>query len=129
MVRSSARSRCGTRLADEIRGKINGDLPRSRPPKVWGGFGDFGTCSGCGQSIFPAQIRSEFSVDLRAFRSHLGCFGSWDAETRRRGFDRPAPLHGGQLRLVREFLQREFRRCHHDEHADAAAGAHVSSTR
>jgi hypothetical protein len=113
-------------LADEIRDKIDsGDLPRSKPRKVWGGFGDFGTCSGCGQSIFPAQIRYEFSVDLRAFRFHFGCFGLWDAETRRHSFDRPATLHEVKLRLVREFLQRELRHCHHDDYVDAAAGAHV----
>ena len=68
------------------------------------------------------------SVDLPRpdpLRFHLGCFGLWDAETRRRGFDRSPSVHEGKLQLVREFLQREFRRCHHDDYVDAAAGAHV----
>jgi hypothetical protein len=74
-------------LADEIRLKIDrGELPATQPPKLWGGFGHFEDCSACGDPIFPAQIRYEFKIDEDGVvRLHIGCFGLWDAELRRRG--------------------------------------------
>jgi hypothetical protein len=73
-------------LADEIRVKIErGELPAARPPKLWGGFGHFEDCSACGDPIFPAQVRYEFESDEDVVRLHIGCFGLWDAELRRRG--------------------------------------------
>jgi hypothetical protein len=73
-------------LADEIRLKIDrGELPATQPPKLWGGFGHFEDCSACGDPIFPAQIRYEFSIDDDVVvRLHIGCFGLWDTELRRR---------------------------------------------
>jgi hypothetical protein len=74
-------------LADEIRLKIDrGELPATKPPKLWGGFGHFEDCSACGDPIFPAQIRYEFKIDEDdVVRLHIGCFGLWGAELRRRG--------------------------------------------
>jgi hypothetical protein len=75
-------------LVDEIRLKIeSGELPGTRPPKLWGGFGHFEDCSACAGPIFPAQIRYEFGIDEDVVRLHIGCFGLWDAERRRRGCD------------------------------------------
>jgi hypothetical protein len=73
-------------LADDIRLKIDrGELPAAKPFKLWGGFGHFEDCSACGDPIFPAQVRYEFKSDDDAVRLHIGCFGLWDAELRRRG--------------------------------------------
>jgi hypothetical protein len=73
-------------LSDEIRLKIDrGELPATQPPKLWGGFGHFEDCSACGDPIFPAQGRYEFSDGDAVVRLHIGCFGLWEAELRRRG--------------------------------------------
>jgi hypothetical protein len=76
-------------LADEIRLKIDrGELPGARPPKFWAAYGNGRPCSACGEPIHPAQIRwqlDDATVLDAAFRFHIGCFGLWDAELRRRG--------------------------------------------
>jgi hypothetical protein len=113
-------------LADDIRGRVHRrELPRARPPKIWSGFGDSTNCSACDEPIFHAHVRYELEVDDRAFHFHLGCFGLWDAELRRRGLDRSPSVDEGKLRLVREFLQREFRNCCHDDYFDGATPAQV----
>jgi hypothetical protein len=75
------------RLAERIRRKIDrGQLPLTRPRKVLAGFGDRIPCSGCGKPIYPAQVRWTVQPDgARAVPFHIGCFGLWDAELRRRG--------------------------------------------
>jgi hypothetical protein len=73
-------------LADDIRAKLDrGELPGRRPRKVLAGFGFRETCAGCPDPIQPAQ--AHYEVDLEgagAVSFHLGCFGLWDAELRRR---------------------------------------------
>jgi hypothetical protein len=79
-------------LADEIRRKIAaGELPSSRPAKIWYGSGDGRPCSGCGDPVHRSQVRYEFELampgqDLAAsdYSFHIGCFGLWEAELRRR---------------------------------------------
>jgi hypothetical protein len=72
--------------ADGIRKQLDeGSLPKALPEKFWGGYGQGATCSVCGDVIRQAHVQYEFTVDERAFRFHLGCFGLWEAERRRRG--------------------------------------------
>jgi hypothetical protein len=78
-------------LAARIRRKIDrGELPSTRPPKIIAGFGNWDLrCAACGRQIFPAQ--TSWDIELAAYRIvslHVGCFGLWDAELRRRGLGR-----------------------------------------
>jgi hypothetical protein len=77
-------------LADKIRTKMErGELPTTRPEKVWTGFGALEPCAACDHLILKAQSRYAFDPDERSSVSlHLGCFGVWLAELRRRGCDR-----------------------------------------
>jgi hypothetical protein len=61
-----------------------GLLPRDRPPKIWPAFGRGGPCSACGTTITAAQTAYEFEDAGKSYRLHLGCFGLWEAEQRRR---------------------------------------------
>jgi hypothetical protein len=73
-------------LADRIRAKIDdGNLPSARPDKLYSRYGDGSSCSACGASVHSAQIRYEFEVGNAVYQFHIGCFGLWEAELRRRG--------------------------------------------
>jgi hypothetical protein len=76
-----------SRLGDAVRVKLDaGLLPYQRPEKMFGGYGHHEPCSVCDEPILPAQV--EWSIgDTRTVthRFHLGCFGLWEAEVRRRG--------------------------------------------
>jgi hypothetical protein len=73
-------------LAEKIRRKIDdGNLPRARPDKLYSCYGDGSPCSGCGAAVHSAQIRYLFEVGDAAYQFHIGCFGLWEAELRRRG--------------------------------------------
>jgi hypothetical protein len=81
-------------LADEIRLKIGrGELPSARPEKLYSRYGDGSTCSGCGDVVLAAQIRYMFEVGDAAYQFHIGCFGLWEAELRRRGPAAEEPLN------------------------------------
>jgi hypothetical protein len=77
-------------LADQIRDKLDaGLLSRVLPEKMWTGYGHGNLCSGCGQSIDPAQVEYEVGNNWRSddvFRLHIGCVGVWLAELRLRGW-------------------------------------------
>jgi hypothetical protein len=76
-----------TSRADRIRRKINdGRLPMEEPVKVWTGSGSGTRCSGCEEIILPSQVEYDFTSDGQEFRFHLGCYGLWEAECRRRGW-------------------------------------------
>jgi hypothetical protein len=76
-------------LADQIRHRLDvGLLPRVLPFKMWSGYGHNDPCNGCGQAIYPAQVKYEFKTHLdsdQMFRLHIGCLCMWLAEQRRRG--------------------------------------------
>jgi hypothetical protein len=56
---------------------------------MYAGYGRSEPCSGCDTPILPGQIEYEFeATDGTAVRFHLGCAGLWEAERRRRGWDR-----------------------------------------
>jgi hypothetical protein len=77
-------------LADHIRDKLDAGLvPRVLPGKMGTGYGRGNSCDGCGDPINPAQVEYEFRIEGdsdHVFRLHIGCFGMWLAELRRRGF-------------------------------------------
>jgi hypothetical protein len=73
-------------LADRIRAKIDeGALPSARPDKLYSRYGDGSPCAGCAASVHSAQIRYLFEVGEAVYQFHIGCFGLWEAELRRRG--------------------------------------------
>jgi hypothetical protein len=73
-------------LADEVRRRIDqGELPSARPEKLYSRYGDGSPCSACGAAVHSAQIRYLFELDDAAYQFHIGCFGLWEAELRRRG--------------------------------------------
>jgi hypothetical protein len=73
------------RWTEIVRQKIDaGLLPVERPPKIWAAFGHGGPCSGCGATITAAQTSYGFEDAGKSYRLHLGCFGLWEAEQRRR---------------------------------------------
>jgi hypothetical protein len=75
------------KLVDRIHQRIDrGELPASRPPKVQTGFGGEQACAACDKLIFPAQVCWTIEREGHHVASfHIGCFGLWDAELRRRG--------------------------------------------
>jgi len=78
------------RLVDRIRAKVDaGQLPLEKPPKVLGGYGALLPCDVCETKILPAQVEYSFTVNGQSFRFHVGCYGLWEAERRRRGWSQP----------------------------------------
>jgi len=74
------------RLVDRIRAKVDaGQLPLAKPPKVLGGYGTMLPCDACDAKIPPTLVEYSFTIDGRSFRFHVGCYGLWEAERRRRG--------------------------------------------
>ena len=75
--------------ANLIRTKLDdGVLPREFPAKIYAGYGAGAPCSACDDLILHVQVQYEFPVNDETFRFHLGCFGLWEAECRRRGWRR-----------------------------------------
>src|ERR687897_513422 len=73
-------------LADEIRRKVDqGELPSARPEKLYSRYGDGSPCSACGADVHAAQIRYLLALGDATYQLHIGCFGLWEAELRRRG--------------------------------------------
>jgi hypothetical protein len=73
------------RWTETVRQRIDaGLLPLDRPPKVSTGFGRGGPCSACGATITVAQTAYEFENADKRYSLHLGCFGLWEVERRRR---------------------------------------------
>jgi len=65
-------------LAEKIRRRVDaGELPSEHPPKLWVGFGNGETCSGCDQEIQSAQLMYELDWDEKIYRVHAGCRGLW----------------------------------------------------
>src|SRR5262245_26760586 len=74
------------RLIDLIRRKVDaGQLPREKPDKVWNSHGQLVPCDACGARILAAQVEYSFTIRERFFRVHVGYYGLWGAERRRRG--------------------------------------------
>jgi len=76
----------------KIKDKMDaGLLPRNAPTKMFVGFGQREPCAGCETPILSAQVEYRFddSADGRTLRLHLGCAALWEAERRRRGWNRP----------------------------------------
>jgi hypothetical protein len=84
----------------KIRDKLDlGTLPREAPAKMYVGYGKGEPCAGCETPILPAQVEYQFdSADGCTWRFHIGCVGLWDAERRRRGWNRPDTQQGVEPR-------------------------------
>jgi hypothetical protein len=73
-------------LAEIIRQKIDdGRLPEHSSMKTWAGYGRGNPCSACEQPIAPAQTEYEVDAGDHTYWLHIGCYGLWEAERRRRG--------------------------------------------
>jgi hypothetical protein len=81
------------RLVEIIRDKLDaGLLPRRQTVKTWAGYGRSQPCSACDAPILPTQTEYEFDGGARpAYRFHVGCYGLWEAERRRRGLPKGRP--------------------------------------
>jgi hypothetical protein len=79
-----------TSIAQRIRDRLDaGALVRIGPKKMWGGYGKRNTCDGCGEPIRTTQVEYEYVVDTDVtYRFHIGCAGLWQAELKRRGWDK-----------------------------------------
>jgi len=87
-----------TTLASVIRARIDeGRLPADAPEKVWGSYGSFLPCDGCGDKILLSQIEYSFTIGHRTVRLHAHCYGHWRPEQQRRAAGRltRAILEGG----------------------------------
>jgi hypothetical protein len=75
-------------LAENIRAKIHqGVLPPGMPTQIQVLFGDGRACSACDHPILKAQTLYEFELPgFGTYSFHLGCFGLWTADLRRRGW-------------------------------------------
>ena len=74
------------RLVDRIRQKLdNGQLPTAAPEKVSASYGALQPCDACGAKIPHTLVEYSFESDERTFHFHVGCYGFWEAECRRRG--------------------------------------------
>jgi hypothetical protein len=83
------------RLSDLIRSKLDEHaLPWELPAKLYAGYGGGAPCCACGDFILQAQVQYDVSADHETFRFHLGCFGLWEAECRRRGWRRKGAAGG-----------------------------------
>jgi hypothetical protein len=73
-------------LADEIRRSMDqGELPSARPENLYSRYGGGSPCSACGAAVRSDQIRYMFALGDATYQLHIGCFGLWEAELRRRG--------------------------------------------
>jgi hypothetical protein len=78
-------------LGDVIRDKLDaGLLPRQPAQTASRAYGDGQPCSACGVTILPVQAKYELDLHdgSTTYRFHLGCYGLWQAECRRRGWRR-----------------------------------------
>jgi len=75
-------------LAENIRARVHqGVLPPGMPAKIQVLFGEGRACSACDHPILQAQTRYEFELSgFGTFSFHLGCFGLYTAQLRRRGW-------------------------------------------
>ena len=92
-----------TTLASVIRARIDeGRLPADAPEKVWGSYGSFLPCDGCGDKILLSQIEYSFTIGHRTVRLHAHCYGHWRPEQQRRAAGRltRAILEGGGTTCV-----------------------------
>lgn len=80
-------------LVEIVREKLHaGALPREDPLKLWAGVGSGKPCAVCDQPIRPSQTEYEpqYYDDARAtIFLHVGCYGLWEVERRRRRAPRP----------------------------------------
>jgi hypothetical protein len=67
-----------------IRAKLAaGELPRTKPEKVWAGKGTGRPCAACGALIAAALVECEFDLPGTApttLRFHQPCLMIWDRE-------------------------------------------------
>ena len=75
-------------VAENIRAKVHqGVLPPGMPYKIAVGFGDGRACSACDGPLLKARTQYEFELPgFGTFSFHLGCFGLYTAQLRRRGW-------------------------------------------
>lgn len=79
------------RLVEIIRDKFDaGFLPQHEPTKTWSGNGRGQPCSACDAPILPSQTEYQFDGAAPVYRFHVGCWGLWEAERRRRGLSKRA---------------------------------------
>jgi len=78
-------------LARIIRSKLeDGTLPHEEPNRLRASIGSGELCTACERPIPPSQTEYEPQYHSRAtIRLHLGCYGLWDAERRRRDDELP----------------------------------------
>ena len=82
----SAMSTPHPKTIERIRAKLAaGQLSRKDPDKVWTGYGSLVPCDACETKILPAQVEYSFTINGHFFRFHVGCYGLWETERRRRG--------------------------------------------
>ena len=91
--RTGENSRCPTRRSPSLNASATGSTPAPScaigPKKMWGGFGKRDTCDGCGEPVLTTQVEYEYVVDTDVtYRFHIGCAGLWQAELKRRGWDK-----------------------------------------
>jgi hypothetical protein len=77
-------------MAADIRARIrqkfaDGVLPQKLPRKAWLGYGSGRACSGCEDSILPAQSEYAFAGPRTGgkCRFHVGCYALWVSSVRR----------------------------------------------
>jgi hypothetical protein len=73
-------------LADQIRHKLDvGLLPSVLPFKMWSGYGHNDPCNGCGQAIYPAQVKYEFKRTWTPTRCSGSTSAAWACGSRSYG--------------------------------------------
>jgi hypothetical protein len=74
-------------LGSLVRTKLaSGLLPTAEPDKLFAGYGTGRACSVCEEPLLAAQTEYEFTDPSGVtFRFHVGCYGLWEGERRRRG--------------------------------------------
>ena len=75
-------------LGELVREKLDaGTLPHDAPLKLWAGRGEDHRCTLCDEPILRSHIEYEPQYDGRPpIRLHVGCYGFWEGERRRRGY-------------------------------------------
>ena len=80
------------RMVEIIRDKFDaGLLPWRELAKTWAGPGRGQPCSAWNAPVLPTQTEYEFDGAGPAYSFHVGCYGLWEAERRRRGLSKGAP--------------------------------------
>jgi hypothetical protein len=76
-----------SQVGEAICAKIDaGALPVERPDKIFAGHGENASCCVCDTEILPVQVEWSLRDGERVtHRFHLGCYGLWEAQLRKRG--------------------------------------------